>query len=141
MSLASTPYEGQRRRLRFLEMDVALRENVKPAYARRLVARALHLSPEQVRNIQRGRAKDLGLGIAARIDRVFLALAERAKQDLAHEMVMATHGAGGVDPGVVADAKTTKGALEDLILEAEWSCDAEWSCGVGGGELRRGGAP
>ena len=59
MTFAATPYEPQRRRLRWIERMEAWRLQAPAPVARQSVARRLHLTPDQLVNIRRGRLRDL----------------------------------------------------------------------------------
>ncbi len=120
MSCATTtPYDGHRRRLRWLEKTEALRLDVSLTRARLGVARALRLTPEQLRNIRAGKLKDLYGEARSRIDHAFVDAARREIADLDREVALALATDRPVDPGAVAKAKTSIDALEELIAEAE----------------------
>lgn len=118
MSLVITPYEGHRRRVRWMEAMEAERLQVPIPDARHTVARATKLTPSQLENIRKGKLKDLYGGIKRRIDLAFIALAEQQIGTLGHEMLLAEASARGVDPSVVAKAQASVDALEQLIAEA-----------------------
>ena len=116
---AVTSYDDQRRRLSWLEANVSFRRGVPAAKARDIVAGRIGLSADQVRNIIRGRLKGLYGDVSARIDGAFVALAERALKDLAHDVAIAARSSQGIDPGVVDRAQATKDAIEDLLRRIE----------------------
>ena len=118
MSALDTPYEGYRRRVRLMEKIEALRLQASASVARRSVARATRLTPDQLVSIRKGRPKDLYGNVKQRIDEAFLAVAQGARGALAHEMAMASASARGIDPRLVAEAQAQVDALEQLIGEA-----------------------
>ena len=118
MSLVSTPYEGQRRRLLLLERIEAVRLDTSIARARETVARTTRLTTEQLVNIRKRRLKDLYGEIKTRIDQAFVAAATDLIEDFRHELVLADASARPIDPGVVAKALASRDALEQLIREA-----------------------
>ena len=118
MSAVVTPYEGQRRRVRLMVKIEEARLQASPSIARRSVARATRLTPDQLANIRKGKLKDLYGDVRQRIDEAFLALAQNAFGSLEHEMALASASARGVDPRLVAEAQAQVDALEQLIAEA-----------------------
>ena len=118
MSAVVTPYEGQRRRVRLMVKIEEARLQASPGIARRSVARATRLTPEQIVNICKGKLKDLYGERKRQIDEAFLALAHSAIGSLRHDMALAHASARGVDPDLVAQAQAQVDALEQLIGEA-----------------------
>ncbi|WP_158811217.1 hypothetical protein [Beijerinckia sp. L45] len=118
MSLVITPYEGHRRRVRWMEAIEAERLQVPIPDARDAVARATSLTPSQLENIRKGKLKDLYGGMKRRIDLAFIAFAQKEIGNLGHELLLAEASARGVDPSVVEKAQASIDALEQLIAEA-----------------------
>ena len=118
MSAIITPYEGHRRRVRLMERVESLRKQVSVSAARRRIATATRLSPDQLVNIRKGRLKDLYGDVKTRIDEAFIDWARGFIGDLEHELVLAHACRRGVDPGVVLKAEASLDALEALIAEA-----------------------
>ena len=114
----TTPYDGQRRRVRWMERVQAALSDQPVAIARASVARRVRLTPEQLNNIRKGKLKDLYGDIRNRIDDAFVAMAQRQIVDLAEEVALAAARGGGVDPGLVAKAQAARDSLEQLIREA-----------------------
>ncbi len=132
MSLATTtPYDGHRHRLKKLETIEASRLGGTLTAARDRVARALRLTPDQLRDIRRGKLKDLYGEARDRIDRAFLAAARREIAALHHDVALALAADRPIDPGAIAEAQASIDALEQLISEARARAGAreqEGSC-------------
>lgn len=119
MTFAGTSYEPQRRRLQWIAKIESCRLQAPAPVIRRAIARALHLSPDQVINIGSGRRKNLYADIRDRIDSTFIVLAQRHIRELKDELALAQAHAGAVDPDVVAETKASVDALAALINEFE----------------------
>ena len=117
--VTDTPYEGHRRRLKKLETIEASRLGSTLTAARGRVARALRLTPHQLRDIRRGKLKDLYGEAKDRIDRAFLAAARREIAALHHDVALALAADRPIDPGAIAEAQASIDALEELIREAK----------------------
>ena len=124
MSAIVTPYDPQRRRLRFMEHAEALRRSISIEDARASLARTLRLTPAQLVNIRKGKLKGLYGHVTRRIDATFIALARRDIKDLEHEMALAMAAGSGVDPELVAQAKGDLEALQRWVFDAEASAPA-----------------
>ena len=116
--IGRTPYESQRRRVRWMVRVQAALTGEPVALARTQVARRVRLTPEQLVNIRKGKLKDLYGDIRHRIDDAFVAMAQRQIVDLAEEMALAGARGRGVDARLVAEAEAARDSLEQLIAEA-----------------------
>ncbi len=120
----STPYENQRRRVRWMERVQAALTDQPVAIARESVARRVRLTPEQLINIRKGKLKGLYDDIAERVDDAFVAMAQRQIVDLAEEVDLALARGGRLAPRLVAEAEAARDSLEELIAEARGTTPA-----------------
>ena len=115
---AVTSYEDQRTRLRLMERLKMAFDDVSAPVARQELARAVHLSPEQVLNIRKGRLKGLYSKSRESIDAYFIKFTQRQIRVLRDELNAALADGRRVDPGMVAAAEATLASLASLIAEA-----------------------
>lgn len=114
---AATPYEKHRDRVCWMEGFEALRRRVSLAEARRTVARLIGLSPDQLVAIRKRRRKDLVGSQERKIDVAYLRyLTDRTGEF--HGLLVESEGPRSLDPRLVAKAKASIRAMEQLIAEA-----------------------